>query len=32
MAFERASRTRPGLTIVPMTPLGRFTIEGVPNK
>jgi hypothetical protein len=32
MAFQRASRTRPGLTIVPMTPLGRFTINGVPNK
>ena len=24
--------TRPGLTVVPMTPLGRFTVEGVPNR
>jgi hypothetical protein len=32
MAFQRASRTRPGLTIVPMTPLGRITIEGAANK
>jgi hypothetical protein len=27
MAFSRASHTRPGLTIVPMMPLGRFTIQ-----
>jgi hypothetical protein len=32
MAFQRSSRPRPGLTIVPMTPLGRFTVEGVPNR
>jgi hypothetical protein len=32
MAFSRASRTRPGLTIVPMAPLGRFIIEGARNR
>jgi hypothetical protein len=26
MAFLPSSRTRPGMTIVPMTPLGRFTV------
>lgn len=28
MSYAPALRTRPGLTIVPMAPLGRFTIEG----
>jgi hypothetical protein len=27
MSFAGALRTRPGLTIVPMTPLGRFTVS-----
>jgi hypothetical protein len=27
MAFSRALQTRPGLAIVPMVPLGRFTVE-----
>jgi hypothetical protein len=27
LAYLPASRTRPGLTIVPMAPLGRFTID-----
>ena len=30
MAFLPSSRTRPGLTIVPMTPLGRITISPPP--
>ena len=31
MAYSRESRTRPGLTIVPMAPLGRFIVAASPG-